>query len=197
MTYPSAKSKRLLAEGKIDAFLGFPPNAEELRAKQIGHVVVDSGPDRPWSQYFCCLVGANRDFVQKHLQATKRAVRALVKAPNLCALEPERAAQPIAEPGYNYAYALQTLQDVGYGESRECHARGHDPLLRPPPTRSRDNQVDPAADYGPGADWRFLTELKKELKVIRRCWQSRGRTSGCSRRLPASATLPLPEAAEP
>src|SRR5262245_50044618 len=30
----------LLTEGKIEAFMAFPPRTQELRAKQIGHVVV-------------------------------------------------------------------------------------------------------------------------------------------------------------
>src|SRR2546426_7513 len=55
-TYPANEAKQLLADGKIDAFLGFPPDPQELRAKNIGHVVVDSAKDRPWSQYFCCMV---------------------------------------------------------------------------------------------------------------------------------------------
>src|SRR5262249_18584035 len=53
--HSSADSMRHLAEGRIDAFLGFPPDPQELRARKIGHVVVDSGVDRPWSQYFCCM----------------------------------------------------------------------------------------------------------------------------------------------
>ena len=36
VTYPSAESKRLLAEGKVDAFLGFPPDPQELRASKSG-----------------------------------------------------------------------------------------------------------------------------------------------------------------
>src|SRR5262249_26537801 len=114
VTLPSAESMRLLAERKIDAFLGFPPDPQELRAKKIGHVVVDSSVDRPWSQYFCCMVAANKDFVQKHPQATKRALRALFKAADVCAIEPQRAAQRIADRGYNYDYALQTLRDIQY-----------------------------------------------------------------------------------
>src|SRR5439155_20390893 len=42
VTHPRAEAKQLLAEGKIDAFLGFPPDPQELRAKKIGHVVVNS-----------------------------------------------------------------------------------------------------------------------------------------------------------
>ena len=39
---PSAKPKELFAEGKIDAFLGFPPEPQEMRASNIGHVIVNS-----------------------------------------------------------------------------------------------------------------------------------------------------------
>src|SRR5687768_14152444 len=55
---PSANegSMRLFLEGKADVFLGFPPQPQELRARKIGHVIVNSATDRPWSQYFCCLL---------------------------------------------------------------------------------------------------------------------------------------------
>ena len=54
---------QLLADRKIDALMGFPPDPQELREKKIGHVIVNSGFDRPWSQYFCCIVAAHQDFV--------------------------------------------------------------------------------------------------------------------------------------
>src|SRR5438477_8078595 len=108
-----------LAEGQIDAFMAFPPFAQELRAKQIGRVVVDSAVDRPWSQYFCCIVASNRDFVRKHPVATKRALRAIVKAANVCALEPARAARLVANRGYDYDYALQTMKELPYGKWRD------------------------------------------------------------------------------
>ena len=56
---------RLFVEGKADAFIGFPPHPQELRRKKIGHVILDTSQDRPWSQYFCCMLGANRDFAHK------------------------------------------------------------------------------------------------------------------------------------
>ena len=51
---PSAESPQLLAEGKIDAFLIFPPEQQELREKKAKHVhtVIDGTLDKPWSQYF-------------------------------------------------------------------------------------------------------------------------------------------------
>ncbi len=95
-------------EGKIDAFMGFPPEPQELRARKIGHVVVDSAVDRPWSQYFCCMVVANREFVRKHPVATKRALRAILKATEVCAAEPERAAR----------YSSTAARTQGYDDAR-------------------------------------------------------------------------------
>jgi NitT/TauT family transport system substrate-binding protein len=66
VVYPFVDSMRLLAEGKIDAFMGFPPEPQELRAKKIGRVIVNTITDRPWSQYFCCSIAGNREFVRKH-----------------------------------------------------------------------------------------------------------------------------------
>ncbi len=162
---PSAESMRLLAEGKIDAFLGFPPDPQQLRAKKIGHVVVDSSVDRPWSQYFCCMVSANRDFVRKYPQATKRALRALFKAADLCALEPQRAAKRIADRGYNYDYTLQTLQDIQYSKWREYDAED---TVRFYALRLRDTGMirsSPQKIIAQGTDWRFLNELRRQLKA--------------------------------
>jgi NitT/TauT family transport system substrate-binding protein len=116
VTHPSAEAIQLLAAGKVDAYLGFSPDPQELRAKQIGHVVVNSSVDRPWSQYFCCMLAGNREFVRKHPVATKRALRAILKATDVCALEPERVARFLVDKGYtqNYDYALQTMQEVPY-----------------------------------------------------------------------------------
>jgi NitT/TauT family transport system substrate-binding protein len=66
VTRPIAESMQMFARGEIDAFMGFPPEPQELRARKVGHVVVNSMLDRPWSQYFCCLAIGNRNFVQKH-----------------------------------------------------------------------------------------------------------------------------------
>ncbi len=80
-THPPAEAMRLLGEGKVDAYLGFPPDPQEMRARKIGHVVMSSAVDRPWAQYFCCFVAGNSEFVRKHPVATKRAMRAILKRP--------------------------------------------------------------------------------------------------------------------
>ena len=94
VTDPSLKPLELFMRGKIDAFLGFPPEPQDLRARHIGHVIVNTAVDRPWSQYFCCMLAGNREYVQKHPVATKRVLRAILKATDVCAAEPTRRAAP-------------------------------------------------------------------------------------------------------
>jgi NitT/TauT family transport system substrate-binding protein len=163
-THPSQESMQLLAERKIDAFLGFPPDPQELRAKKIGHVIVDSGKDRPWSQYFCCMVGGNRDFVRKHPVAAKRALRALLKASNLCALEPQRAARLIADRGYDYDYSLETLKDIPYDKWRDYDAEDSVRFYALRLQEAGMIKSSPQKIIAQGTDWRFIKELKQELK---------------------------------
>ena len=119
---PPAQSMQLLADGKIDALMAFPPDPQELRDKKIGRVIVNSGLDRPWSQYFCCIVAAHREFVRKHPVATKRALRAILKATQFCAAEPEKAARLVADKGYRYDYSLQTMKEIQYARWRDYDA---------------------------------------------------------------------------
>ena len=144
----------------------WPREPQELRAKQIGHVVVDTRTDRPWSQYFCCMVAANRDFVRAHPMASKRALRALLKATDLCALEPTRAAQLVVERGYtsHYDYAMQTIEEIPYNRWHE-----YDPedTVRFYALRLQEAgmiQSTPQKIIAQGTNWRFLNEIKKELK---------------------------------
>jgi len=111
VTRSADDSMRLLAAGKIDAFLAFPPEPQELRAQKIGHVLLDTRTDRPWSQYFCCMIAANREFVRKNPVATKRAMRAILKGDAMCALEPERSAKLLVDKGItkHHDYAVQIM----------------------------------------------------------------------------------------
>jgi NitT/TauT family transport system substrate-binding protein len=166
VTQPRAASMRLLAEGKIDAYLGFPPDPQELRAKQIGHVIVNSTVDRPWSQYFCCMVASNWDFVRRHPVATKRAVRAILKANALCAQEPERVARMLVDKGItqHYDYAVQTLKELPYGTWREYDAEDTVRFYALRLHEAGMVKASPQKIIAQGTDWRFLKELKQELK---------------------------------
>ena len=167
VTDPSVKPIEQFVEGKIDAFMGFPPQPQELRARQIGQVIVNSTVDRPWSQYFCCMLGGNRDYVHMHPGATKRVLRAILKATDLCATEPTRVARQIVDGGYTprYDYALQTFNEVPYDKWREYD---HEDTLRFYALRLHEAgmiKASPQKIITDGADWRFLNELKRELKA--------------------------------
>jgi NitT/TauT family transport system substrate-binding protein len=164
--HPPAESIQLLAEGTIDALVAFPPVPQELRARKIGQSVVSSVVDRPWSQYFCCIVTSTWEFVRKHPVATKRALRAILKATDVCALEPDRVAQRIVEQGFTprYDYALQTMQEIPYNRWRE-----YDPEDTVRFYALRLHEIGlirstPQKIIAQGTDWRFFNELKRELK---------------------------------
>ena len=166
VSHPGTDLSRLFVEGKIDAFMSISPFSQELRARKIGRVLVDLTTDKPWSQYFCCMVASTKEFVRKHPVATKRALRAIVKAADVCAAEPERIARLIEARGpSNYDYVLQMLKEIPYGKWREYDAED---AVRFYALRMRDVGMissTPAQIIGRGTDWRFINELKKELKA--------------------------------
>jgi NitT/TauT family transport system substrate-binding protein len=162
----SIDNMQLLAEGKIDAFMDGPPRQQEIREKKIGHVLVNTTTDKPWSQYHCCLVASTKAFVRQHPVATKRALRALLKAADVCALEPERTARRTVDRGLapRYDAVLQGLKEIPYGQWRE-----YDPedAVRFYALWMREVGMlksSPQQLIARGTDWRFLNELKKELK---------------------------------
>jgi NitT/TauT family transport system substrate-binding protein len=163
---PSVKPTQLFEEGQIEAFLGFPPEPQDLRARHIGHVVVDSAVDQPWSQYFCCMLAGNRDYVRRYPVATKRVVRAILKAADLCATQPALVAREIVDRGYTprYDYALQALNELPYDKWRD-----YDPEDTVRFYALRLHEVGmikstPQQIIAGGTDWRFLDQVKKELK---------------------------------
>ena len=159
--------KDLFIQGKVDAFLGFPPQPQEMRAKKIGHVIVNTSQDRPWSQHFCCMIAGNRDFVRRHPIATKRVMRAILKAADLCVANPAQAARFIVDKGYeaNYDIALEVVTDVSYKSWRtfdpEDTLRFHALRLH----EVKMSKTDPNKLIAQGTDWHYLAELKRELKV--------------------------------
>ena len=163
---PTTNPIELFVEKKIDAFLGTPPEPQELRARKIGHVIVNSSLDRPWSQYYCCMLTGNKSFVRRNPVATKRALRAILKAADFCVSDPVGAARQMVERGFapRYDYALKTLNEVPYNRWRE-----YDPedtvrfyslrLHEAGMIKSAPNKI--IAD---GTDWRCFKDLKRELK---------------------------------
>jgi NitT/TauT family transport system substrate-binding protein len=163
---PSVAPMELFADGKIDAFLGFPPEPQQLRARKVGRVVVNSSVDRPWSQYYCCMLGGNTAFIRKNPVATKRVLRAILKATDFCASDPASAARYIVDRGFadQYEHTLDMLKQVPYNKWRD-----YDPedTLRFYALRMREAGIiksGPNKIIADGTDWRFFNELKRELK---------------------------------
>jgi NitT/TauT family transport system substrate-binding protein len=159
--------KQLFIDGKIDAFIGVSPDTQELRALQVGHALLKSAVDRPWSQYFCCMLIGNREFVRNYPAATKRVVRTILKAADFCAADPAGAAQRLVDRGLTprYDYALQMLSELPYDKWREYD---HEDTIRFYALRMHETgfiKSSPQKIIADGTDWRFLNELKRELKA--------------------------------
>jgi NitT/TauT family transport system substrate-binding protein len=164
---PSGNAMEVFAEGETDAFLGFPPEPQELRARGINRVILKTVTDRPWSQYLCCMIYGNRAWVRAHPVATKRFLRALYKAAEFCSAEPEAAARRLVDGGFTpkYEYALQTIQEISYDRWHEYDSEDSMRFYA-----LRLYEVDmvtssPNTILAEGTDWRFLDELKRELKA--------------------------------
>jgi NitT/TauT family transport system substrate-binding protein len=159
--------KQLFIDGKIDAFIGVPPDPQELRTRHVGHALLKSAVDRPWSQYFCCMLAGNREYIRKYPVASKRVLRAILKATDLCVSEPESVARQLVAGGFTdrYDYALQTFSELPYDKWREYNPED---TLRFYALRSHEAGMiksRPQKNIADGTDWRFLDELKRELKA--------------------------------
>jgi NitT/TauT family transport system substrate-binding protein len=103
------------------------------------------------------VLAGSTDYIAAYPVATKRVVRAILKAADLCATEPARAAQILVDGGYTprYDYALQTLEEVPYDKWREYDAED---AVRFWALRLHDVGLvksSPQKLIADGTDWRF------------------------------------------
>jgi NitT/TauT family transport system substrate-binding protein len=167
VTKPTEEAKRLFLDGQVDAFMSYPPTAQEFKTKKIGNLVVSGAIDRPWSQHYCCIVSANKEFVRRNPVATKRALRAILKATDICASQPGRVAQFLVSQGHavRYDYAYQMMKELTFNVWREHESEDS---VRFWALRLHDAGMiksTPKKIIAQGTDWRFLNELKRELKT--------------------------------
>jgi NitT/TauT family transport system substrate-binding protein len=163
----AADAMQLFSEGVLDAFMGFAPEPAELLARKAGHVLVDTLTDKPWSEYFCCILAGSREFVGKNPVATKRALRAILKANEICTADPERAVRALVARGYARGQdtALQLMRELPYARWRDYDVEA---TVRFYALRLREAGMitsTPQKIIAGSTDWRFINELKKELKV--------------------------------
>jgi NitT/TauT family transport system substrate-binding protein len=164
---PKDEAIELFKRGKIDAFMSFPPGPQQLREAGIGHVLVDTNVDRPWSQYYCCMILGRRDFIRKNPIATRKVIRSILRANDLVSQDPEMAAQLLVDRKLRKAddqeFMAQSLREIPYDKWR--HYSPED-TIRFWALRLRELGI---IKYGPqeiinkNTDWSHITSLKDEL----------------------------------
>lgn len=166
LVHPARESIELLAQRKIDALIAFAPVPQEMRAKKIGHVIFNSALDRPWTNYFCCVIGGNREFVKKHPVATKRAIRALIKGSGVCASDPEGTAKFLVKRGFtaNYDYAAQAMRELNYTRWADYSAEDSVRFFALRLQEAGYIKSPPQKIIAQGTDWRIVNQLRRELK---------------------------------
>lgn len=170
ITHSHDEAVRALTAREVDGMTALPPFSNRLRVnKDIGHIVLDANTDRPWSQYFFSMATAHRDYLTKNPAATKRALRALLKATDIVAASPERGAQAMRDLGFVpdalYEATLAELRLIKWDVWRT-----YDPAdtLRFYALRLKEAGLikgTPEQVIGRGSDFRFLRELMPELKA--------------------------------
>jgi NitT/TauT family transport system substrate-binding protein len=164
-----AKEKPMEAflEGRFDAFLFPAPITQQLRARKFGHTILNNTLDPPWSQHFCCMISATSEYVDKYPVATKRVLRAILKSADLCKSDPSWSAKQLVDRGFlpSFEYALQTLADTRYDVWRDYDAEASMLFFALRMQEVGFIKSTPQQIIAKGTDWRFLNELKRELKA--------------------------------
>lgn len=163
------EAMRLFKEGKIDAFISFPPGPHELIAQGYGHLLVDTNIDKPWSQYFCCVVTGQSYFIKENPIATKRALRAILKAVDIVSRDPVLATKTLiamkVRPEAEYKSILRVLKEIPWGRWREYNPED---TIRFYALRMRETgmiETAPQEFIDRHTDWRFINQLKKDFRM--------------------------------
>jgi NitT/TauT family transport system substrate-binding protein len=166
---PSDEALELFKRGKIDAFMSFPPGPQQLKAAGIGHALVDTNVDRPWSQYFCCMIIGRRDFIKNNPVATKKVLRSILTANDMVSQDPEMAAQLLVDrklrKGADQKILAQAFSEIPYDKWR--HYSPED-TIHFYGLRLREfgaTKYSPNEIISKNTDWSYLKSLKNELGI--------------------------------
>ena len=159
----------LFAEGKIDAFLGFPPEPQELRARKIGQRDPQQH-DRPALVAVLLLHAGRQPRLRPRTIRSRPSacVRAILKAADICAAEPERVAQRLVDGGFTTELRLRAADAEGSPLRQRGASYDPEDTMRFYALRLHEVGMiksSPNKIIAEGTDWRFLNELKRELKA--------------------------------
>jgi NitT/TauT family transport system substrate-binding protein len=164
---PKDKAIEMFKRGEIDAFMSFPPGPQQLRAAGIGHTLFDTNVDRPWSQYFCCMILGRRDFIKNNPVATKKVIRSILRANDMVAQDPAMAAQLLVDrklrKAYDQEFMAQAFREIPYGKWRDYSPED---TIRFWALRLKElgiTQYTPQEIISKNTDWSHISSLKSEM----------------------------------
>jgi NitT/TauT family transport system substrate-binding protein len=159
-------------EGRADAVLTGAETGPLFRRlpKAPGKVILATMTDKPWSQYLCCTLVAQRDWARQNPIATKRVTRAVLRATDRAAKDPGRAAHDVVAAGGVFASHVITDESLVTDTMAMCTYdwRGLDPeeTLRFFALRLADAKLitkTPQQLIAEGTDLAYMRQLRKEL----------------------------------
>jgi NitT/TauT family transport system substrate-binding protein len=169
----SAALRDAFLDGRSQAFIAPAASGPLLRRnpKNPGKVILDTTMDKPWSQYYCCNLVANRNWARKYPIATKRFTRAILRAADDVAKDKPRAAREYVARGF-YATPSPTDEDVTNEVIRDLSYdwRELDPeeTLRFFALRLADAKLvksTPQQIIAQASDFAFMRQMRTELKL--------------------------------
>jgi NitT/TauT family transport system substrate-binding protein len=169
----SAALRDAFLDGRSQAFIASGQFGPLLRRnpKNPGKVILDTTMQKPWSQYYCCNLVANRDWARKNPVATKRFTRAILRAADEVAKDKPRAAHEYVARGF-YATPSPTDEDITNEVIRDLSYdwREFDPeeTLRFFALRLADAKLiksTPQQIIAQGSDFAYMREQRTALKL--------------------------------
>jgi NitT/TauT family transport system substrate-binding protein len=164
---PMDEAIEMFKRGEIDAFMSFPPGPQQLRAAGIGHTLVDTNVDRPWSQYYCCMIIGRRDFIKDNPIATRKVIRSILRANDIVAQDPARAAQMLVDRKLrkpdDQEFVAQAFSEIPYDKWR--HYSPED-TIRFWALRLKELGIikySPQEIINRNTDWSHIASLKNEM----------------------------------
>jgi NitT/TauT family transport system substrate-binding protein len=160
-------------DGRSQAVIAAGTAGPQLRRnpKNPGKVILDTTMDKPWSQYYCCNLVANRDWARRYPVATKRFTRAILRAADAVAKDKPRAAHEYVARGF-FTTPSPTDEDVTNEAIRDLSYdwREIDPedTLRFFALKLADAKLirsTPQQIIARGSDFAYMRQLRTELKV--------------------------------
>ncbi|MDP9275165.1 MAG: ABC transporter substrate-binding protein [Chloroflexota bacterium] len=160
-------------DGRSQAFVASGAAGAQLRRnpKNPGKVILDTTMDKPWSQYYCCQLVANRDWARRYPIATKRVTRAVLRAADLVTKDKARAAHQFVAGGFFSTTPAATDEDIMNEAIRDLSYdwRELDPeeTLRFFALRLADAKLVTKTSQqiiAQGSDFAFMRQLRTELK---------------------------------